>query len=252
MPRVEKGQSAKSEIEELTSEVIREVRQIRKPRVRTLVSIASLGVLLIVCSWLLWLVASTGFVTVPGFTRFAYKELSPTREVTSGVPIQTHLSSELGTMITERLQAGGGTLSDASVSVSIPESAFTASLREGLRTDNNSLFDIERAQVAVIGDTGLEIFLPVAQSKLATAFKITIGLSSVDGNLKLEIPDAWLGGLHVPNWLTLTMLEPPLQHAVSLFQSELNRYASLREVTTRDGELIIAGDLTVEVLHFQQ
>ncbi len=248
MARIEKGQPAKQEIEELKAQVVNEVRRVRRRKIPIL-AIFSLLLIASGVVWVMWMVAASGIVSVPLISRYAYPAPpKPTREVSSGEPLEGVLADEVNALLPERLQAGGGQLSDRSFDLALPESAITASLRAGLEKDPNTIFDASRVQVAVVEGEGLEIFLPLAQSAQETALVILVSLQIEDGHVVFDLPRVQFGQLVMPAWLSEVVMTAPLEQGISAFEAELERMVAITDIRAENGVLRLTGELQIEVM----
>ena len=91
MARIEKQASLEKQIQDVKP---------RKPWFACLMIF--FAVFLIGAGFLAWTVASTGLVSIPVFTRFAYTQPVPVREVAPGVPVETVLREQIATSLIQR------------------------------------------------------------------------------------------------------------------------------------------------------
>lgn len=246
MSRIEKGQPAKQEIEQLKQEVIGEVRKVNRRKVPWRALMFFVMVLAFAGAGA-WVLAASGFVSVPFVSAYAYREPTPTRIVESGEALDAVISSSLGNLLTERLQAGGGELAERSFELVLPESAFTASLRAGLGNDANAVIDPDRAQVAILENEGLEIFLPFRNSETGTALVIVLPLRAQDGVITFDAPNVRLGSLSLPGWASQALIVPPLAQGASAFQNAIAGAATVSDIRFTDGSVTLVGEFQVEI-----
>lgn len=206
-----------------------------------------LAILLVVSGAVVWLLAAAGLITVPVISSWAYKTPAPIHEVVSGTPLDVFLSEVFNDLLTERLQSGGGTIADRSVEVSLPESAITASFRDLVAEVNIAWFDFEKAQVAV-DNGGLEVFLPLANSENNNAVILFLVPNTIDGQISIEDSQISLGSLTTPAWLSDTVLTPLLRQGLNPLNQLVGRYSAIEKVSPGEGELTVAGELTVEIM----
>lgn len=252
MARIEKSSAASAEeLAQFKEEIKREVRSGRKKRVSIFPLILLLLVAAIVVATL-WVVAATGFVSIPFVSAYAYKPPQPSRVVSAGEPLQTVFSSSVNTLLTNRLQAGGGELTDRSFKMELPDSSFTQALQEGLGNRENNLFDVTRVQMAAVAGKGLEIFLPFQNNPQQTALLLVINPRLENGHILFDPPIVQLGSLTLPRWVSATLLMPPLQQGIALFEQQLGRTMHLQDILVIDGFLRVSGELQVEVTEIQQ
>lgn len=249
MARIEKGQPAKQEIEQLKAQVVNEVRRVRRRKV-PLLAIVSLLLVVSGVVWCLWIVAASGLVSVPLVSRYAYpKAPEVTREVAPGdEPLETVITEAVSALLPERLQAGSGQLSDRSFDLALSERAFTASLQAALKQDPNTMFDTSRAQVAVLEGQGLEIFLPLAQSAQETALVVVLSLRIQDGHVVFDLSRVQLGQLVLPAWLSDFVIAAPIEQGIAAFEDDVQRIVVISTLREENGSLRLIGELQVEVM----
>ncbi len=248
MARIEKGQPVQEQLGKMKQDMVSAVRRAARPRGKMLLGVVGLLVLVAMIFGGAWVVAATGLVSVPFLTPIAYHEPVPARIVTPGQSAQDVLAASFQALITERLQAGSGQMLDRAVSVTIPESALTASLRQGLEAAKYDFIDASRAQVSIDKDAGLEIFLPVAQNQERSAVRLRLLVSEKDGMLAADVTEASLGSLQMPRWLAAAIFNPPLAQGLVIFNQDILKFVTLKEIRTDVGSLVIDGDLSVQVM----
>lgn len=247
MSRVEKGAAANAQMEAMRGEMLRTVRRGSGGRGKAGCALALLAALLAVAAFACWLVTATGLAAVPGFSA-AYRAPAPDHAVAAGAPIEAVVNGLLGDALTARLREGRGTLQDRAIALTLPESAFTASLRQALARTDQSVIDPERAQAAVAGEA-LELFLPFKDNPRGSALVVRLSFAAKDGGLEPAVAGVRLGALALPDFLVEAAIQPAVRQSLAPFSQELNRYAALRAVTFVPGAVRLEADLTVDVLH---
>lgn len=197
---------------------------------------------------LLWLAAATGLVTVPAVSTLAYQAPEPLHEVADGPPLEVYLSENLSALLTQRLQAGGGTLEDRSVELSLPEASITESFRSVLRQNELTWFETDSVQVAV-DDSGIEVFLPLAASSNNNALVLFFEPGAENGLVTVDAVQVSLGSFSLPSWATETVLLPLLRQGLDLVNQQVGRYVSVEKIETLMGQLVVSGVLIVELLN---
>lgn len=194
----------------------------------------------------LWLVAATGLISIPLFSRLAYEVPSPLRVVTPGVPLETYIQSEVSEILTRRLYEGQGSLQDTSLEMHLTEQSFTASLRGLSQEIGEGLpFDISTAQVAIDTQKGAEIFLPFKENPQQTAVRLCVYASVQDGAISLEIKEAEIGALGVPVNMLNPLLHRVVEQNLQSLYAQLGSYVSLTSIAYEDGVMILSGNLAV-------
>lgn len=207
--------------------------------------------LVLVAALIVWLLAAAGLITVPVVSGLVYKSPQPSRTIASGIPVETLLTERFNSLITERLQEGGGNLQDRAVTVTLPESALTTSLKTVLQTNNLNWLKSELAQVAINEKQGLEIYLPLANSSNNNAIILTAVLSSENKQLSLSEITVKIGCVTLPTWFSQGALVPLLQSGLVALNQELGRYAAIEAVDYQNGQVLLSGTLIVEILELQ-
>ena len=198
----------------------------------------------------LWVVAATGVVYIPAFSRVAYTKPEPLREVTAGVPVETYIQTLVTSELASRLQQGGGQLLDPVISVTLPENAITATVQSFSETYGDILIDIQQAQVAISEEIGIEVFLPIKNSSQETAVNIHLMIEVLDGDISIEVQDVWIGSLHVPDMLVSLAISSLINRNAAELNAQFGQYITLSEIDYQDGSVTLSGDLSVEIISF--
>lgn len=248
MTRVEKNATVEERLGEVKNEVIRELKRERR-RFRPFLTCGALFLLVLVCLcvWCCWKVASTGLIEVPFFTNIAYEEPIPSRVVTPGVPVETVVSAQISSTLASRLQQGDGALGDRQISFSISEESLTASLRSLLEQSGTNLVDSSRAQVAIDEGRGVELFVPIRGNPRKSALVARVGVDAGNGIAAITPTNIWIGNCHVPSFLVSMFLRPLIAREMKSVQKELSRFAEIKSISTSDGLMRIDAEFTVEI-----
>lgn len=248
MSRIEKGLDTKEELKQMKGEVIKEISSQNRGKPWCACSLIFLFVILGIISAVIWGVSATGLVSVPGFSQFAYHEPSPERVVSPGVPMETLIDQQVKTTLTQRLQAGGGKLSDTSVTFSIDERSLTASLRSVLEQSGDQTIESTLAQVTVSPEKGFTFFLPFKEAVRKTALQISVNAHVRDGTLELQPQSLSIGSLRIPDVLTAFFIQPFIHGKLSELNTALGSYMELREITYEQERVIVKGNFSVQIL----
>lgn len=201
----------------------------------------------VVVAGIMWVIAATGLATIPIFTRLAYEVPTPFRVVTPGVPIETYIQSEVSETLMQRLYQGQGTLEDTTLEVSLSEQSFTASLRSLAEQGGEGLpFDFSLAQVALDPQKGAEIFLPIKNNPQQTALRLDVYAAVQEGGVVLDIKEASLGALPLPLQVLNPLIHTVVEKNLESLYAELGSYVRLREISYKDGLMILKGELAIE------
>lgn len=248
MTRVEKGAGIEKRLEEVKAEVSSEVRRsTRRSRPWLTCSLIMLVVLLGICVWILWTLAATGLWKIPVFTAVAYDVPAPTRDVTPGVPAETVVEETFSTTLTRRLYEGGGTLTNRKIEITLSEASLTASLRSFLEQSNLDWIDTTHAQLVVDPEVGVELFVPFTNSELNTASTLRFVVEASEGNLIVTPTEVRVGSAKVPGFLVATFFKPFLVSELAKLNATLVGYATISSIEILPRELLIEGELAVEV-----
>ncbi len=251
MSRIEKGSETKEGLQQMKTEVIKEISSQRKGKPWCACSLIFLVIIFGVLTGVVWAVAATGLTTVPGFTKFAYQTPEPERLVPPGVPTETIIDQQVQTTLTQRLQTGGGKLDDTSVTFSLDEKSLTASLRTLLEESGDTTIDSSGAQIIVSKEKGFTFFLPFENSVNRTALQLSVMASVKDGTLQL-IPESFIvGSLHIPNALTAFFLQPFIHGKLSELNSALGFYMEIKQIDYEDGKVVVTGNFSVKIIDGQ-
>jgi len=195
-----------------------------------------------------WFLAASGLVTIPVISSWAYKTPAPLHEVKPGVVLEAYVSDNFNSLLTQRLQAGGGELKDRSVSLKLPENSLTASFQETLTSSNLSFFDAMHSQVAIDKDQGIELFIPLAGQTNGNAVRFLLQLTTNNGGLSIVSVKSSVGNLNMPVWFSDAVVKPLLERGLIMVNQKLSQYLSIESLEFNDSEIILLGTITVEVI----
>lgn len=252
MSRIEKGQDTKEELAQMKGEMIKEIGSQHRGKPWCACSLIFLLIILGIVSGVIWALSATGFVSVPGFSKFAYHQPVPEHIVPSGVPMETVIDQQVKTILTQRLQAGGGKLDDTSVTFTVDEKSLTASLRNVLEQSGDKTIESAGAQVIVSPEKGFSFFLPFQETVRKTALQFSVKAQVHDGVLELRPESLSIGSLPIPNVLTAFFLQPFIHGKISELNKALGSYMELREIVYESGRVIITGNFSVQVMDAKQ
>ncbi len=250
MSRIEKQASLEKQIQDVKGDVVQEMKQQTKPHKRWLTCLIIFLVLFLVgLSSLAWLIASTGLVSVPVFTRFAYSQPVPLREVAPGIPVETVLREQIATSFVQRFREGGRFLPspNQTLEVRLSEASLTASVRSKLEEASLEGLEISALQVILEPDSGVEVFIPVQDSHLQTAVIFFFDVMAKDGAIAVIPKDVFVGNLRVPSFLVKTFLTPLLKQRLAQLNELIVGYGKISSLDISSGELLIQGTVSVEV-----
>ena len=254
MARVEKSTSSKGDkdVTKMRGELKKVSKRVNRHHPLFSCFFIFSALILLVFVILLWLVASTGLVRVPVITSLAYNQPEPIRIVESGQFLDKKIQQELGDVLTQRLQAGGGQINDKNISVALSEESYTASLQAAIASEAADFFDAGNAQVVIDPEVGIEIYIPVSESSLETALLVNLAASVEDDGLEAQVQSIKIGSLGVP----VSLVDRQLQSAVltpllEQLSNEIDRFGEITGVSLSDGFLTLDGQLLVEVERLQ-
>lgn len=239
MARIEKDVPIKQELDAVKGDVLKAVKKGSKsgnPLVTCLVLV--LGAFVLFLGWFVWSVASTGLVSIPLFSSLAYRIPEPSHVVEAGTPLETLMQTELASVLSQAVLEGRET---GSISIDIPESALTASIRGAVSDAAEEQFTASRVQVAVLEDRGLEVFLPLANNDNQSAFTFRVKIGVEEDGLHAELQDVRLGRFRLPDWMTNAFIQPIVDSAVSEMNAQLETYATVEDITYHDGFVTLKG-----------
>lgn len=221
-----------------------------KHKIHPLVTCAVIvfALIALIMAGIAWMVAATGFVSIPLFSRLAYEVPTPLRVVTPGVPIETYIQTEVSDVLVQRLYEGQGTLQETVVEVRLPEQAFTASLRSFSEQAASGLpLDFSTAQVALDPQKGAEIFLPIKNNPQQTAIRLNVYATVQNGGIVLEVKEASIGSLPLPMSLLNPVIHAIVERNLQSLYAELGSYLRLSDISYEEGFMVLKGELTVEI-----
>ncbi|MFA4845524.1 MAG: hypothetical protein WC654_03125 [Patescibacteria group bacterium] len=248
MTRIEKHASVTQQLEEMEEKVVRQVRGNQR-RKRPMLA-CSLFILFLVVSffvWIGWVIAATGLVSIPLLTQIAYETPAPIRVVEPGVPVEVFVDEQLKSALTTRLQSGSGEIQDRSVTLTISEESFTATLRSLIDELGVAFLDGSGAQLALDPNSGIELFVPILNNPRASAIVVSLDVGVTDGNVSITPARLRVGSAGLPTFLLTGLLNPLLQTQVEKLNDSLTGYAQIHSVTLKEMEMTLIGELSVEI-----
>jgi hypothetical protein len=199
---------------------------------------------------LLWVLAATGFFSIPVFSSYAFHYPSPIRFVDpSSLPFSTYLSQQLSEHITGRLQMGRKFLQDPSFSIHLPEEILTMGLREKIKEQNLSdMVDITKAQIVIGANQTAEVFLPVFYRGKESPVRLSVSLFATDqGELQMKLLSVSIGSWRMPNWATRMVEQEYTKEILSPINENISRFAKLHRIDWQEKMLFVEGELSLNL-----
>ncbi len=248
MSRIEKTTESVTQPQALRDEVVESF----EPEPKHSRSWLSCSSILFICVVFLFgliacVVAATGLVHVPGVSRFAFSEPVPVRIVPIGVSAEVQSETQFQSILTQRLQEQRGILTDRSVSLEITESALTTTLQNQLGNISQSPFIRPRAQIVILEEGPIEVFLPFRVKDQETTLVIQLGVEAKDGRFDLHLSEVRVGSVQVPRMLVASMIQPFVTKELASLNQVLSSYMRVEELRMERGILKVSGMFTVEL-----
>jgi hypothetical protein len=248
MGRIEKGENVKEEFQQMKGEVVKEIRRKEGGQAKLTCSVLFFLSLLMFVGWILWVIASTGLITIPLFTNLAYRDPAPERMVIPGVPLETIAKEHVQTVLTRRLQEGGGVLTNTSVELVFSEASFTSTFQSLLESSGYSLFQTDKAQI-VLEERGIvEAFLPFAHQTQKTALVAHLRFEFASGGIVVKPERIQLGSFVFPRLLSIFFTDTFVKSQLPALNKSLGQYTQIRSMSYQTGQLTIEGDFDVKVI----
>ena len=197
--------------------------------------------------FIVWEIAATGLVNVPVVSSMAFSESVPVRVVKAGIPAEQLSESEFKKVLIGRVQAGGGTLFDRSITLGLPESSLTATLQNTLKQYPNTNIDASHAQIVVLPNQELELFIPLQVDGRRMALVAHVSLVADKGLFDLKLLNVRLGSFQAPSMLVAALVQPFVNQQLASLNQALSSYMHVDSLITQDGVLTASGTFTVEV-----
>lgn len=139
-------------------------------------------------------------------------------------------------------------LKNGEVSIVLSDEMLTVLMRDGLAQAGEEAFDVERAQIAVVEDGYLELFVPMTLNDRETTFMANIGLELVDQRVQASVEDVRIGNLRVPGSFATAASEEAIQLALDSQLNEVQGALELTDLTLTNGELQLTGSVDLNPL----
>jgi len=203
--------------------------------------------LLFVFGWGAWTAAATGLVQVPMISSAAFTRPIPSHLVRPGVLLEDSVPTYFKETFIKRFQEGGGKITDRSVSIPLSEQSITASLQSQLQNSRVDFVDVKQAQVAVLENKGLEIFLPITIHQQTTAVKAEVSISASNKTLQLVLGDVQIGSVLLPSFLVQQITQPYINDQLQTLNRLLGSYMRVENVQYDNGRLLLNGTFEADV-----
>lgn len=252
MTRIEKNAKIEEQVKNLTSQVKEtEKLETKEHKKSHQGKFFGCGLILMIflafIAWIIWFLAASGLANIPWVSSLVYKIPTPLHEVSPGVLAEAYVSDYFNSLITERLQTGGGELTDRNVSLILSEADITATLRNFLASGELSFFESDRAQIATEKETGAEIFIPLANTNNENALRLLLKPVVESGQPSLAFLKISIGNFNLPLWLSDLVLKPLANWGLEAAKQKFASYSTLDRLELEDGQIKITGSLTVQV-----
>ncbi len=212
-----------------------------------------IGLLIVVVLLFAWLIARTGFVSVPVFSK-AYNTPEPTRVVEPGPVV-----SDVADVLKDSLSIS---YAEKSANVALSDVMLTGLVRslDGFVDEGDisfaSAFDLSNAQVAALESGSLEIFVPFDIDELLgreddgreSAITMEITPLITDGELGLEINRMRIGRLSLPVGLFDEKVDASLAGFLDNAFGDVKDSIQLQDIEISEGEIVISGALDMGML----
>ncbi len=248
MGRIEKGESVKEELNQMKGEVVKEFRRKDSGHGKMTCSVLFFLFLFGFIGWILWIIASTGLVSIPLLSRFAYDIPVPVRIVTPGVPLETVAKEDVQTILTRRLQEGGGVLKETTVELVFTEASFTSTLQSLIEANGYAMVDANHVQIALEENGIVEAFFPLQNQAQKTALVAQFRFEFVNSGIVVKPQRIRLGSFVFPQLLSVFFTDTFIKPQLPALNDSLGQYAQIRSMTYQKGQLTIEGDFNVKVV----
>lgn len=252
MARIEKREELHKEVKKMRGQVVNSVQRASGGRIfrNWFCCLIPAFVLIGLFVFGLWFAAATGLTFIPGFSPIAYKQPEPARTVTLGQNLEEVLGEDLSRQLTERVNAGRGSLDNSQFTIRISEEDLTSTLRSLLERSETKMVDASRSQ-AVLQDGVIEFYLPVKNNKQRTAFVFLAQLKIEEG-LQFDIDSSRLGNTSLPGFIPKRFIEPAVRRSLKDFEEEIGGTFNITNISIHDRFMNIIGDFNIDQLEISE
>ena len=251
MTRIEKNEPVAKEVAALKDEMVQTVKMSgnKKGKFALGCLIFFIAFIVLLVTGLAWIAAATGLVRIPVISGLAYEKPAPAHLVAPGLPLDTKINNDLTAEVNRRLVAGHGQLADRTITLELPEDGFTSLLKNLVEESGVKEVKSAGAQIAVIPNQGLELFLPLADNPQESALIVWLEVVPDDqGLLNIQITNLQLGSFSLPGLLYRPIIEPLIKQNMAQLNSDWGRYATFEDIKYETGQVVVTGSIVVEVL----
>lgn len=139
-------------------------------------------------------------------------------------------------------------LQNGEVSLVLTDEMLTVLMRDGLRQAGEEVFDVERAQIAIVDGAYLELFVPIETNGRETTLMAEIGLALDGSRVKASVGNVHVGNLKIPGNFATEASEGAIQNALDSQLDQVQGAIDLTELTLTEGELRLTGAVNLNPL----
>lgn len=233
--------------EEIRTEILKEMKKKKRRKFLTCCFL-ELTTILVLLSLVLIVLAKTGLVQIPFFSKFFFKKSIPQRIVTVTqdeiANFEANFTEKLKQQVMLKVQPGI-TGQKVEVNLELTENDLTAFIKN---LEMNNKLPLKNSQASVTPEA-IEIFGEIIEPQ-ETSLIIAIKPELQDNNLKINFKKIKLGNLSIPIYFGSSLMNKFLTQQLREIEEAISRVGKLENISLTNKKIILKGQ--VDVLVFTQ
>lgn len=231
--------------EEIRGEVISEMKKKKHKKIFTCCFLKLLIVILIL-GGIATIVAKTGIVDIPVFSKLFYKTPTPERIVSANIDKEKSFENILAQKLEQQIESGKKSETDGQkieIALDFTEEELTGFLKNAEATEN---FPFSYSQISISPD-GLEVFGQLKELN-KTFLTIILKPEVTEGNLKISFKEIKIGNLSLPPAIGNFLVDKFLKDQINSTQETISKNGKLENIELADGKIVLHGLIDVASL----
>lgn len=161
-------------------------------------------------------------------------------------PVRVVETTATSSEVQEALIASAlASFTNGELSLVLTDQMLTALVRDGLAQANEDALLVDRAQIAVVSDGYLELFVPFLLGERESTLSAKVYLEVVDGKLDSRVEDVRLGTLTLPWSFAGQASSEAIQAALDTQLERVQGTITLTELIYEDAQVRLVGSIDV-------
>jgi len=237
-PWIEKVDQKEKLKEEIRGEVVSEMKKKKHKKFFTC-CLLELIIVILILGGITAMVAKTGLVEIPVFSKLFYSAPSPEKIVSTNSAEGKNFEDILGQKLEQQIESGKKSETDSQkveVALEFTEEELTGFLKDMEAAENYPFSD---SQVSISAD-GIEIFGQLKELN-KTFLTVVLKPEVTDNNLKISFTKIKVGNLSLPDALGNFLVDSLLKDQIKSAQETISQNGKLESIDFSDGKIVFRG-----------